>query len=85
MSTDQAGPLIAPNAEQRARDENGLRETCSACGGPEVTRDPLVIAADGYRVHVSHVITPGDGYYGAVFADEARPGRLALSSAAGAS
>ncbi len=71
---------IQPNAAQRIRDERGLGSSCAACGHPQSPRNRLVLAADGYRVHVSHIITPGDGYYGAVFTDESRPGRVTLSS-----
>ena len=78
--------MIIPNEAQQIRDACGLGTACAACGHPEAPRNPLVLAADGYRVHVSHVITPGDGYYGEPFTDEARPGRVAVSTehAAGA-
>jgi hypothetical protein len=78
--------MIVPNEAQKVRDTCGLATYCAACGHPETARNPLVLAGDGYRVHVAHVITPGDGYYGVPFADEARPGRAAISSprAAGA-
>ena len=59
-----------PNPAQEIRDELGLGHTCSACGHPGTERDPLVMAADGYRVHISHLITEGDGYYGVPFASE---------------
>lgn len=49
----------------------GLR-SCSACGQPETPRNPLVLAADGYRIHVAHIFDPDSGYYGAAFA-ECRP------------
>ena len=57
---------MTPNPAQQYRDEHGLGRTCAACGHPE-GRNLLVLAADGYRIHVSHLITPGDGYYGVPF------------------
>lgn len=68
MSEDPAA--FAPNPAQEIRDEYGLGRCCSACGHPERERDMLVMAADGYRIHVSHLITPGDKYYGVPFARE---------------
>jgi hypothetical protein len=63
---------IRPNDAQRIRDGCHLRRFCAACGHPETRRDPLVLAADGYRVHLySHILTRGDGYYGVPFAKEA--------------
>jgi hypothetical protein len=59
---------IKLNPQQQERDQRGQREVCAACGRDGAERDPLVIAADGYRVHVSHVIDPADGYYGVPFA-----------------
>ena len=76
--------MITPNAAQRIRDDRGLGASCAACGHPETARNPLVLAADGYRVHVSHVTTFGDSYYGVPFTDDARPGRVALSTAGAA-
>ncbi len=58
---------IRPNPQQEARDRAGLRGTCAACGRQETARDPLVLAGDGYRVHVSHVLDERDGYYGVPF------------------
>lgn len=55
------------NDVQQARDEAGFAGTCAACGNTASPSDPLVIADDGYRVHLSHVITEGNGYYGAGF------------------
>ena len=55
---------FAPNPAQVIRDEMGLGDCCAACGHPRRERNPLVMAADGYRVHVLHLITEGDGYYG---------------------
>jgi hypothetical protein len=76
--------MITPNDAQQIRDACGLGSSCAACGHPETGRDPLVLACDGYRVHVSHMIDPASGYYGEPFTDEARPGRVTLSSPAGA-
>lgn len=45
---------------------------CAACGQPEAPRNPLVLVADGYRIHVAHIYDPGSGYYEAAFA-ECRP------------
>ena len=59
---------IAPNAAQQIRDDSGLGSTCAACGHLARDRNPLVIAADGYRIHVAHLLTFGDGYYGVPFA-----------------
>ena len=39
---------------------------CQACGNPGTEADPLVLA-EGWRVHLSHVLDPGDGFYGSVF------------------
>ena len=63
---------IAPNDAQQIRDACDLARHCAACGHPEAPRNPLVLAEDGYRVHVSHVLDPDDGYYGEAFA-ECRP------------
>ena len=61
--------FIALNPRQEERDPAGLGDTCSACGHPAAERDPLVIACDGFRVHLSHVISEtGSGYYGEPFA-----------------
>lgn len=54
------------NDAQRARDAAGLAGVCAACGHEESVFEPLVVAADGYRVHLAHVLTKGDGYFGAV-------------------
>lgn len=59
---------IRPNPQQEARDRGGLRDSCAACGRDGTERDPLVLAGDGYRVHLSHVISEGDGYFGVPFA-----------------
>lgn len=60
---------ISPNDAQLIRDACDLARHCAACGHPEAPRNPLVLAADGYRVHVSHTFDPDDGYYGAEFAE----------------
>ena len=67
MAGTVTGMDFAPNPAQEIRDEMGLGGHCAACGHPRRERDPLAMAADGYRVHVSHLITPGDGYYGVPF------------------
>ena len=58
---------IQPNAAQRVRDAGDLRHACAACGHSETPRNPLVLAGDGYRVHVRHLTDPADGYYGVPF------------------
>jgi hypothetical protein len=62
---------IRPNPAQEIRDACELRDCCAACGHKASERDPLVLAGDGYRVHVSHVLDPASGYYGMPFAQEA--------------
>jgi hypothetical protein len=52
------------NSAQFDRDHNGLRDTCAADGHPGTADDPLVKAADGYRVHQSDTTDPRSGYYG---------------------
>lgn len=52
------------NARQQARDHNGQRNICAACGHDGTTRDPLVLADDGFRVHRSHTTDPSSGLYG---------------------
>lgn len=76
--------MITPNTAQQIRDERGLGSSCAACGHPATGRDPLALASDGYRVHVSHMTDPASGYYGEPFTDEARPGRVTLSSGSAA-
>ena len=61
---------IALNRQQEERDQCGQRDICAACGQVASGRDPLVIAFDGYRVHLSHVLDPASGYYGEPFAAE---------------
>ncbi len=72
-----AGPAALPgpvqpfnlNIWQQARDRDGRGNVCAACDRDGTSRDPLVLAADGYRVHVSHAIAEtGGGYYGEPFA-----------------
>jgi hypothetical protein len=58
---------IRPNEAQRVRDACDLRTACAACGHQETPRNPLVLAGDGYRVHVSHVLDPASGLYGVPF------------------
>jgi hypothetical protein len=41
-----------------------MPKICPACGHPEAKADPLVKAADGFRVHRSHTTDPRDGFYG---------------------
>ena len=55
------------NDVQQARDVAGLSGVCAACGHEESPFTPLVIADDGYRVHLSHLVTEGNGYFGAGF------------------
>jgi hypothetical protein len=62
---------IAPNPQQQERDACGQRDICAACGLAAEPRNPLVIAADGYRVHVKHVNEQGDGYWGVPFGSAA--------------
>jgi hypothetical protein len=52
------------NTTQQARDHKGQRNTCAACGHPGTASDPLVLATDGYRVHLSDTTNPRSGYYG---------------------
>lgn len=63
--------MITPNDAQQIRDRCELRSCCAACGHRETDRDPLVLAGDGYRVHVSHLTERGGGYYGMPFEREA--------------
>jgi len=63
--------VITPNPAQQIRDACDLRTCCAACGHKETSRDPLVLAEDGYRIHYSHTLERGGGYFGAVFAREA--------------
>jgi hypothetical protein len=56
---------------QRARDARGQRNICGACGYPGFSRDPLVIAPDGYRVHQSHTEDPASGYHDPFAIDDA--------------
>ena len=58
---------IEPNEAQQLRDSCELRHSCAACGHRETPRNPLVLAGDGYRVHVTHVNERGGGYYGVPF------------------
>lgn len=62
--------MITPNPAQQIRDRCDLRSCCAACGHRESDRNPLVLAADGYRVHVSHLADPASGYYGEPFTAE---------------
>jgi hypothetical protein len=39
---------------------------CAACGHQGTGADPLVLA-DGHRIHVSHVLDAGSGFYGVPF------------------
>ncbi|PRX92019.1 hypothetical protein [Allonocardiopsis opalescens] len=50
--------------QQQDRDHRGLRHVCSACGHEESPKNPLVVTADGWRVHRSHTTDPTDGFYG---------------------
>jgi hypothetical protein len=63
---------IALNSRQLQRDSSGLRTACAACGQEDCPRNPLVLAEGGMLIHVSHVLDPDDGFYGAAFA-ETRP------------
>lgn len=51
------------SSRQQARDHNGQRNMCSACGHDGTTRDPLVLDEDGFRIHRSHATDPRSGYY----------------------
>lgn len=51
------------NTAQQARDHNGLRNICAACGHDSTAADPLVKSLDGYRIHRSHATDPRSGYY----------------------
>lgn len=48
---------------QQRRDHNGKRNICAACGHDGTTKDPLIKAMDGFRVHRSHTTDPRSGYY----------------------
>lgn len=52
--------------ERWATEGGPERERCSACGHPAHPTDPIVTTADddGFRIHRSHVTTPGDGFFG---------------------
>lgn len=51
------------NSKQQQRDHNGQRNTCAACGHPGTGADPLVLSADGWRVHRSDTTDPRSGFY----------------------
>jgi len=52
------------NSQQQARDHNGQRNTCSACGHDGTAANPVVIDDEGWRVHRSHVGDASSGLYG---------------------
>jgi hypothetical protein len=52
------------SASQQARDHNGLRNICTACGHDGTPADPLVKSLDGSRIHRSHTTDPRSGFYG---------------------
>jgi hypothetical protein len=63
--------VFKPNEAQQLRDACELRYFCSACGHRETGRNPLVLAASGYRVHLAHITTEvGGGYYGMAYASD---------------
>jgi hypothetical protein len=53
------------NSGQFERDHNGLRNTCSACGHDATATNPLVLSADGSRIHQAHTRDNASGFYGA--------------------
>jgi hypothetical protein len=55
------------NDRQLDRDANGLRHACAACGNPETGENPLVISADGMRIHQGHFTDPASGFHGEPF------------------
>jgi hypothetical protein len=58
------------SSRQQQRDNAGLGDVCGACGHPFTTANPAVLTrrtADhegGSRIHRSHTLDPGDGFYG---------------------
>lgn len=52
------------NPAQQARDHNGQRNICAACGHNGTNADPLVKATDGFRIHRTHTTDRRSGYYG---------------------
>jgi hypothetical protein len=63
--------MITPNPAQQIRDDCDLRGFCAACGHRETDSNPLVLAEDGYRIHVRHTFDRASGYYEAVFTRDA--------------
>lgn len=51
------------DGRQLDRDHRGLRNVCGACGHEGTTKNPLVVADDGMRIHRSHTEDPRSGYY----------------------
>lgn len=51
------------NTTQQARDHNGQRNICAACGHDGTKADPLVKTLDGHRIHRNHTTDPRSGYY----------------------
>lgn len=58
------------STHQQQRDRAGLRNACCACGHAFTTANPAVLTArtadheGGARIHRSHTLDPGDGFYG---------------------
>ncbi len=55
-----------PSTWERWAEHGGPQLHCQACGHLASPTDPLVTTADqdAYLIHRSHVITPGDGFFG---------------------
>lgn len=53
------------SSRQQERDHSGQRNVCAADGREGTADDPLVVADDGMRVHVSDTTDPSNGYFGA--------------------
>jgi len=51
-----------PTRDQRARDANGLRNACCACGNDGSAERPLMLI-NGQRIHADHTTDPGTGFY----------------------
>lgn len=56
----------ATSWERWATEGGPERERCGACGHPARPTDPIVTTADddAFRIHRSHAVTPGNGFFG---------------------